>query len=131
MNKKTMRTGVFSFTVLLALAVASPITASAHGFGSQKTMEDDKYSHHMQNQFSWDKNENQESNDWNHSMHYKEERSLNRENMQKDDTFSGDSCRTNSRNRMHKNSRMMKLEGWSDSMMNHHSFNGGNIEDNR
>ena len=130
MNKKMIRTGIFSLTALLGLAVASPYAVSAHGYDSEKTMEKNEYGHHMQND-SWD--ENQESRNENHSMYHEEERFGNRENMHmhRENHFSRGNCRANSRNKMHKNSKMMKSEGWSESMMNHHSLSRDKIGNNR
>ncbi len=130
MNKKMIRTGIFSLTALLTLAAATPIAVSAYGYGSQNTMESRESGHHMNN-YSWAEGESQEWRGSNDFMNRGEERSWDRQNMHTDDYSSQGSCRANSMNGVHRNSRMMRSEGWSEAMVNHHSFNGSNIEDNR
>lgn len=71
MNRKLIRTGIFSITALLGLALASPTTAFAHGRGYQHRMNmpEDRYSYQQSGVDDADDEPLQEWEGHHNSMH--------------------------------------------------------------
>lgn len=132
MNKKMIRTGIFSLAAVFTLATASSTVVSAHGNDDQQTMENREYGRHMQNHSSmWEEDGNQE--EWRntrHSMHRGEEGSWDREESETRD-WTRENCHASRIDGANGNSRMMRSKNWSDDRIQSQHFGRGSVENNR